>query len=127
LHKQNDTVYLINFWATWCGPCRKEMPAIEAIGEKYKSNKFKILLVSLDFRDQLDISLLPYLKANAIKSEVVLLDDPRQDHWIDNINHEWEGDLPYTIIYGPNFRDFYTQAFTFHELDSIIHPKLTQP
>ena len=31
LHLENDTTYIINFWATWCIPCRKEMPAFEQI------------------------------------------------------------------------------------------------
>lgn len=127
LSRQNDTVYLVNFWATWCGPCRKEMPAIEAIAEKYKSQKFKVLLVSLDFRNTLDASLLPYLRTNAIKSEVVLLDDPYQDHWINDIDPDWDGDLPFTIVYGRNFREYFARSFTFEELDSIIHPKLKYP
>ena len=48
LNKQTDSIYVVNFWATWCAPCIKELPHFEAIGAKYKNQKVKILLVSLD-------------------------------------------------------------------------------
>ncbi|HEX7410564.1 MAG TPA: TlpA family protein disulfide reductase [Bacteroidales bacterium] len=124
LHRINDTVYLVNFWATWCGPCRAEMPAIKKVGEKYKASKFKVLLVSLDFPTQLNERLLPYIRTNHLKSEVVLLDDPNQNRWIDKVDPKWSGDLPFTLIYGRNFRETYARSFEFHELDSIINAKL---
>jgi thiol-disulfide isomerase/thioredoxin len=127
LHFKNDTVYLVNFWATWCAPCRKEMPAIQAVAEKYKEKPFKVLLVSLDMPGQLDKSLVPFLKTNNIDLEVILLDDPNQNRWIDLVDKSWSGELPFTLIYGKNFRESHSQVFTFEELDSIINAKLLQP
>ncbi len=49
LHKQNDTVYVINFWATWCKPCIKELPDFEKLNQAFKDDKVKVYLVSLDF------------------------------------------------------------------------------
>lgn len=127
LHHINDTVYLVNFWATWCGPCRAEMPLIEKAGEKYSAKKFRILLVSLDFPNQMKERLLPYISANHIKSEVVLLDDPDQNRWIDKVDPKWDGELPFTIIYGRNFRESFARTFGPSELDSIINAKLNTP
>ena len=124
LHKKNDTVYLVNFWATWCGPCREELPAIEKVGEKYKNQKFRILLVSLDMPSQLNSRLLPFIKANQISSDVVLLDDPRQNEWIDKVDPGWSGEIPFTVIYGRDFRQTYSKTFSFNELDSIVNLKL---
>jgi len=123
LHQSDDTVYLVNFWATWCVPCRKEMPAIQAVEEKYSDQKFKVLLVSLDFPKQLDNVLIPYLKNNKIKSEVILLDDPDQNRWIDLVDKNWSGEIPFTIIYGKSFRESHSGALTFEKLDSIINNK----
>ena len=41
-------VVLLNFWATWCVPCRKEMPAIEALYQRYKDRGLEVLAISLD-------------------------------------------------------------------------------
>jgi thiol-disulfide isomerase/thioredoxin len=124
LHVDNDTVYLVNFWATWCVPCRKEMPAIQAVEAKYAGEKFKVLLVSLDFPGQVESALVPYLKNNNIRSEVVLLDDPDQNRWINLVDPDWSGDIPFTVIYGKNFRESHAGALTFEKLDSIINDKI---
>jgi thiol-disulfide isomerase/thioredoxin len=127
LHLNNDTVYLVNFWATWCAPCRKEMPAIKAVAEKYADKPFKVLLVSLDMPGQLETSLVPYLKANGIDLDVILLDDPNQNRWIDLVDKSWSGELPFTLIYGKDFRESHSQTFTFENLDSIINSKINLP
>jgi thiol-disulfide isomerase/thioredoxin len=124
LNKKNDTLYLVNFWATWCGPCRKEMPVIEKIHAKYSGKKVKILLVSLDFPNQLQSQLIPYVKNNRITPEVVLLNEPDPNSWIDKVDPKWTGTIPYTLLYGPGFRESHLTSFEFSELDSIINSKL---
>ncbi|HNQ83095.1 MAG TPA: TlpA family protein disulfide reductase [Bacteroidales bacterium] len=127
LHRQNDTVYLVNFWATWCAPCRKEMPAIQSVAAKYADQPFRTLLVSLDIPGQIEKSLLPYIEAGNITQEVILLDDPDQNRWIDLVDPSWSGELPFTLIYGNDFREGHSEVFTFEILDSIIHSKIKRP
>jgi len=121
LHKQNDTVYLINFWATWCAPCREEIPAIQKIEEKYSNQKLKILLISLDFPNQIESRLIPFIREHNLKSQVIVLDDPNQNSWIDKVDTNWSGGLPFTLIYGKNFRESYSHSFHYQQLDSIIN------
>jgi hypothetical protein len=102
----------------------KEMPAICAVEEKYRDKNFKVLLVSLDFPNQVESVLIPYLKTNNITSEVILLDDPDQNRWINIVDKNWSGDIPFTLIYGNDFRESYSGALTFEELDSIIKNKI---
>jgi thiol-disulfide isomerase/thioredoxin len=127
LHFRNDTVYLVNFWATWCAPCIAELPAIKAIENKYSDKKFKVLLVSLDMPRQLDSRLIPFVLSNQITSDVFLLDDPNQNRWIDKVSREWSGEIPFTVIYGKDFRDSYTQSFSYQTLDSIVNRKIKLP
>lgn len=55
LSKLKGKVVLIDFWATWCGPCRQEMPAVKKIWDKHKNNNFIIIGISLDMdREPLD-------------------------------------------------------------------------
>jgi thiol-disulfide isomerase/thioredoxin len=127
LYKQNDTVYFINFWATWCIPCREELPTILKIWDKYSGKKFKMLLVSLDFPNQLENRLIPFINKYQIKPTVLLLDDTDQNRWINNVDPSWEGDIPFTLIYGKGFRQSFAHEFKFNELDSIINNKLNKP
>ncbi len=127
LNQKNDTVYLVNFWATWCAPCVAELPAIMKVEDKYRNHKFKVLLVSLDMPGQLKTRLIPFLLSQKVTSKVVLLDDPRQNVWIDKVDSNWSGEIPFTVIYGKNFRESHSQTFDFKTLDSIVKQKLNLP
>jgi peroxiredoxin len=48
LHEQRGQVVLVNFWATWCGPCRQELPHLSRIYDKYRSSGFVLLGVNID-------------------------------------------------------------------------------
>jgi peroxiredoxin len=48
LHEQRGQVVLVNFWASWCGPCRQEMPHLSSLYEKYRSAGFVLLAVNID-------------------------------------------------------------------------------
>ncbi len=124
LNRDTDTLYIINFWATWCGPCVKELPYFEQITEKYKTQKVKVILVSLDFAKNYETTLLPFMQKRKLKSEVILLDDPASNQWIDQVDATWSGSIPATIIYTKNSRKFYEQSFNFEELDSIVKLKI---
>lgn len=52
LSEQRGTVVMINFWASWCGPCRKEMPIIDALYKKYSKYGFTVLGVNVDDKEQ---------------------------------------------------------------------------
>ncbi len=113
LNKKGDKTYIVNFWATWCKPCVDELPAFEKINENFKDKNVEVLLVSLDFPNQVESQLLPFIKERNIKSEVVLFDDPNQNVWINKIDSTWTGALPATIIYTKDKRAFYEQSFDY--------------
>jgi len=118
--KKNDSIYVINFWATWCKPCIKELPAFEKIASEYADKKMKLLLVSLDFSDKIEEQLIPFIQKNNIKSEVVLLDDADANSWIPKVSKDWSGAIPATVIYKNDNRKFYEQSFTFEELENEL-------
>ncbi len=120
LAQENDTTYVINFWATWCVPCVAELPYFEQLLEKYKNDKVKLILVSLDFRNKVDQSLIPFLKKNPLKGQVVLLDDNDSNTWISKIDPSWTGALPATIIYRNKQGAFFEKSFTFTELETEL-------
>lgn len=121
LTRENDTIYVINFWATWCRPCIKELPAFEKLTADYSDKKVKVLLVSLDFPDKIDSQVVPFLEKNDIQSQVLLLDDSDANSWIPKVSEKWSGAIPATLIYNKNTRLFYERSFTFEELQSELN------
>ena len=121
LNRKNDTTYVVNFWATWCVPCVQELPYFEQLGEKYKSDKVKVLLVSLDMHKMIESKLIPFIKEKELKSEVVLLRDPDSNSWIPKVDSTWSGAIPATIIYNKSKRKFYERSFTYEELESELN------
>ena len=120
LQQKNDTTYIINFWATWCKPCVKELPAFEKINEQYKGQKVKVVLASLDFPDKIEKQVIPFLEKHNLQSEVVLLDDPDANSWIPRVSEDWSGAIPATIIYNQQERKFFEGSFTYEELNNEL-------
>lgn len=127
LYQYNDTTYVINFWATWCVPCRKELPDFERINVEYRDNKVKVLLVNLDFPDNLGKSLVPFVKKNNIQSEIIVLDDPDSNFWINRIDSSWNGNIPATLIYNNHYREFFAGMMNYELLDSILKHNTIKP
>lgn len=126
LNRQNDTTYVVNFWATWCIPCVKEIPYFQQIHDEFSGKKVKVILVSLDFLKHLDSRLKPFIEKYKLTPEVILLNDPDANSWINKVSPEWSGALPATIIYNHSFRSFYEKSFTFEELQTIVNQNLKE-
>lgn len=95
---RSQEVHIINFWATWCGPCVKELPLFEKITAEGKPH-VKVTLVSLD----LDLDPNPekvyrFVSLKKIQSDVVLLDEADPNSWINMVDKQWSGALPATIL-----------------------------
>lgn len=121
LHQNNDSIYIINFWATWCVPCRKELPDFEKIHLNYKDKGVKVLLVSLDFPTQIESGLIPFLEERNITAKVILLNDPNSNSWIDKVDPTWSGALPATVIYKGNVRKFFEEELYYIKIEKSIH------
>ncbi|MCF8234650.1 MAG: TlpA family protein disulfide reductase [Bacteroidales bacterium] len=124
LNKESDSTYVVNFWATWCKPCVKEMPAFLKLDSLYRDQKVKVLLVSLDFPENIESQVKPFIRENNVHAEVVLLDDPNANAWINKVDSSWSGAIPATVIYNSKGRDFYERTFEFEELEEIIKSKI---
>ncbi|MBK8734469.1 MAG: TlpA disulfide reductase family protein [Saprospiraceae bacterium] len=93
-----DYIYVFNFWATWCKPCIEELPLINAYIEKNTDPNVKFVFVSLDDRDKLNSKVVPFVNKNKFNAEVIMLDDPNSNNWIDKIMVEWTGSIPATVL-----------------------------
>ena len=121
-----DTLYVLNFWATWCRPCVAEMPYFEKVQKEMLEQKVKVIFVSMDFKNQYESRLEPFLKKKKLKSKVVALDEPKYHLWIDKVSSEWSGAIPATLFvqHSRDIRSFHEGEFTYDELKSKIESLL---
>lgn len=98
LRPDNDTVYVINFWATWCKPCVRELPYFQELEDAFAHFPVKVLLVSLDMRKDLPTRLPQFLTERNIRQEVLALTDTDANAWIPRVHSSWSGAIPATLF-----------------------------
>jgi thiol-disulfide isomerase/thioredoxin len=89
---------LVNFWATWCVPCREEYPDLVKIDEDYKG-KIDFLTVSLDEPTELDTSVPKFLSEMKAAMPAYLLKRDDDEAAMAVVSKDWMGALPFTILY----------------------------
>jgi thiol-disulfide isomerase/thioredoxin len=98
LEQKSEKIQVINFWATWCGPCVKELPLFEKLNSEARPG-VDIKLVSLDLDlDPNPDKVYKFISRKNIRSEVLILDEKDPNSWIDRVDKEWSGSLPATLI-----------------------------
>ncbi len=118
----HDTLYVVNFWATWCKPCIKEMPYFEAANQQYKDQPVRVILVSMDAVQDLEKRVVPFVQKRNLKSRLLLLDEPDGNTWIDKIEPKWSGAIPATMLFNNKRKqyEFVERELTQEELEKLI-------
>lgn len=121
-------IQVINFWATWCRPCIQEIPYFEALANKYDTQQVKVLLVSLDFVEELESKVLPFVRKRSLRSEVKLLDETDFNSIINDIDTSWSGAIPATLVINNQTGEsqFYEKMFKEGELELLIEGQLEE-
>jgi len=98
IHPENDTLYIVNFWATWCGPCVAELPYFEQAAKNNTGKKVKILLINLDFASEKE-KVIAFTAKKKLQNDVYMLDAGDPNKWINQIDTSWDGAIPATVFY----------------------------
>jgi thiol-disulfide isomerase/thioredoxin len=93
-----DSIRVINFWATWCAPCVKELPVFETLNQN-KTDKVTVTLVSMDLElDPNPEKVHRFVARKNLTSSILILDERDPNAWIDKIDSKWSGALPATLV-----------------------------
>ena len=125
-NSDSDTVYVLNFWATWCAPCVAELPNFERLTSEYADKTVKVILVNTDFRRDVDTRLKSFLAKKNLQSQVVFIDERTPNKWIDLVSTEWTGAIPATLIVNKRsgFEQFFEKQLHFEELQKAVQSAL---
>jgi thiol-disulfide isomerase/thioredoxin len=99
LNRKDDTTVVLNFWATWCRPCIKELPSFDSLYLSQQGKKVRIVLVSVDDVQQLERKVIPFVRERKVRPQVVLLDETDYNLWIERVDPTWGGAIPATLIF----------------------------
>jgi thiol-disulfide isomerase/thioredoxin len=96
IYNNSDTVYVVNFFASWCKPCIQEMPELLSFAKGIKNSKIKLVFVSVDFKKDQE-KLLQTVQKFSLQN-VYLLDETNANNWINKIDKNWSGAIPATLF-----------------------------
>jgi thiol-disulfide isomerase/thioredoxin len=121
----NGKPLLVNFWATWCDPCREEFPDLVRIDQQYKG-KIDFITVSLDEAENITTTVPKFLTAMKSEMPPYLLKASDENTFITSIAKDWQGGMPFTALYSASgelvyYREGKVILDTLHsELNKVI-------
>lgn len=118
----SEKLLVINFWATWCKPCIKELPYFVNAQKKYPNVDF--VYMSIDFSENASKAEKFAQKKGLNADGLYLIDDVDYNSWIDKVSTEWSGAIPATLIVKDGQKYFYEKEFHEGELEELIKQKL---
>jgi thiol-disulfide isomerase/thioredoxin len=99
INNRNGKILFLNIWATWCEPCREEFPDIIKISKTYKENDIEVVGISVDFPDEVDSKIIPFLLKNKVPFKIYVSGFKKDEDLINILNKNWSGALPATFIF----------------------------
>lgn len=113
---------VINFWATWCGPCIEEMPWFNKIVPEYRGTKNELIFVSLDNRRAYPDQIKALLNRKQIKATFIWLNETNADVFCPRIDPKWGGSIPATLFinHSKGYRKFVEEQLSPTELRKQI-------
>ena len=108
LLKTNGKPLLVNFWATWCDPCREEFPDLVRIDADYKG-KINFITISLDDLAEINRDVPKFLADMKSEMPAYLLKTPDESEAISSVSKEWKGGLPFTILFNAKGEEVYAR------------------
>jgi peroxiredoxin len=99
IKQSQGKVLVINFWATWCGPCVAEFPELVKIDLAYRDKGVRMVGITADDLEDLKTKVIPFLREQKAEYENFLQDTDDPQQMVDVVMKDWPGVLPATFVY----------------------------
>jgi thiol-disulfide isomerase/thioredoxin len=119
--KESKTPLIVNFWATFCIPCIEEIPYFQKLAKKYEKDSVKLLLVSLDLKDDY-AKVGPFATKRRFTAPIVWLDESNADYFCPKVDSSWSGSIPSSLFINNStgYRKFYEEKIPEEKLEKEI-------
>lgn len=101
LKREGEHIQVVNFWATWCAPCIKELPLLEKLTKDNQEVRVRLVSMDMDL-DPNPEKVRKFVARKNIQSQVLILNERNPNQWIEKIDHNWSGALPATLVVNNN-------------------------
>ena len=125
----SDHPLIINFWATFCVPCVKEIPYFQSTVARYKDQQVELVLVSLDLPDYYPARIAGFAQSRGFTSRIVWLDETNADYFCPKVDARWTGGIPCSLFVDnkTHYRRFFDRQLTEPQVELEIKKMLTTP
>jgi thiol-disulfide isomerase/thioredoxin len=119
--KESKTPLIVSFWATFCIPCIEEIPYFQQSVTKHKKDSVKLLLVSLDMREDYQ-KIRPFAAKRKFTAPIVWLNETDADYFCPKVDSSWSGAIPATLFINnkTGYRKFYEEQIKEDKLEKEI-------
>ena len=107
-------VVVVNFWATWCGPCVAEFPELVKLDNQLRERGVRFIGISADDTAEIKTKVIPFLKDQKARYDNFVQDVEDPQEMIDVVLKDWPGTLPATFVYDKKGNLVYTRLGVFH-------------
>jgi thiol-disulfide isomerase/thioredoxin len=111
---QSDHPLIVNFWATFCVPCVKEIPYFQSTVARYQGEQVELILVSLDLPDYYPAKIASFAQSRGFTSSIVWLNETNADYFCPKVDPKWTGGIPSSLFVNnkTHYRRFFDRQLT---------------
>ena len=122
VREDSGNVHLVNVWATWCDPCRKEIPTLLNLRKQFRNQGFTLIFVSADDLEITGSKVRPMLKNFGVDFLTYIMHDTTDEAFIAGMSPDWKGALPTSFLYDKQgkFVDMIVGERTYQQFSKAI-------
>jgi thiol-disulfide isomerase/thioredoxin len=123
---QSDHPLIVNFWATFCVPCVKEIPYFQSTVAHYQGEQVELILVSLDLPDYYPAKIASFARSRGFTSSLVWLNETDADYFCPKVDPKWTGGIPSSLFINnkTHYRRFFDRQLTEPQVEIEIKKML---
>lgn len=101
---KSDHPLIVNFWATFCAPCNKEIPYFQSTVARYNDKRVELILVSLDLPDYFPARIGDFASQRGYTARLMWLNETDADYFCPKVDPRWSGGIPSSLFINNNTR-----------------------